>query len=1747
MEELKRRRKVLKCNLTKLENQVGGLFAREDILLEEYTVRLTRIEQLFSEFDKIQTEIEVLVDETNLELENSHREEFESKYFVIKAKLQKEIKQKQLVTNEVNQGNGNNSEMTATINTLAQNQNQLTGILSNLTGNSGHSTPHGGAPIETQSKILLPVMNIPKFNGDFKEWKSFFDLFQSIIHTNNNLSTIQKYHYLKQSLEGEAASVLKHLVITEANYETAYELLQKKYDKEDLIIEMHLETLMQCPPLKHASVDEFRKLLNVFEETLRALSALKLPTEHWNCWVNYLLVSKLDKETQQLWRRKSVALNRPSYEILFDFLDKRIFELSTLYSASSSKDSKMLSSKPNVNRNKLVHASTTLICYMCKGNHHLYNCSSYLKLNLNERQDRVSKFGLCFNCLRGKHMVKDCKSFSRCQHCSKKHHSSLHMEKSNDNVLSTSCSTNLSSLSFSAILPTAIVFVKDANQQFQTCRALLDTGSQLSLVTESCVQRLKLRRKNARLSMTGIGGISSKQTSTRGKVPIEIFTRDKNNKYSVTAYILNKVTNDLPPVNIDLNLKQWFKDRCELADPDFNLSDRIDIILGCDIVFEAILDGRLTHDVNNLMACETTFGWIITGRVLEKENLTVCHTLVDVIDIDKSLRQFWELEEPKTESKLTPAEEECENHFKQTHMRLENGQYMVKLPFKTSSFELGDSYNAALKRLLSIEKRFSKNQELSNYYKDFMREYVNLNHMEKVENSNNIPTSGYYLPHHGIWKKSSSTTKLRVVFDGSCSTTSGVSLNDLLHSGPKIHIDLIDILLRFRLGCVCYAADIKKMFRQILMAPEDRIFQMILWREASSDDIETYVLSTVTYGTSCAPYLALRVLKQLADDEKDNHPLGSMLLQNSFYVDDLIRSDDSIEEAQANIKDVIEILDKGKFSLHKWSSNSSEVLKSLPDQLYEDRNFENNEDNFVKTLGINWCSNSDELAFKVNFISLANITKRSVLATIARIFDPLGLLSPCVVVAKIFIQKLWLQKIDWDDPLSPKLQKEWSEYCRQLPLLESMHIPRWYHTYKSSQIQLHGFADASEAAYGAVIYLRVHEDDEVKITLVAAKTKVCPLKQISIARLELCAALLLTKLFKQVVSALQYDEKQLSLHAWSDSTTVLAWLNDYPRRWSTFVGNRTTKILEYLPYEKWNHIKSSENPADVASRGLNPEDFLKCDLWWKGPEFLYNDKVINQSRNMNFQTQEETRKTCLILAEQQTDDNLHILDQIIDKHSSLMTILRITAWCIRFINISLCKSKGVEHDLQNYIATDEIEAAELLYILRTQHIRFNDEIHTLKRNAELTRRCQLWNLEPFLDEKGVLRVGGRLQCASNVPFKQRHPVILHKNDHLSYLIVYFYHHKFLHASGRLLESNIRSKYWIIGVKYLIKRIVRGCTTCVRYKAESCKQKMASIPSSRFTMEKPFANTGLDYAGPITVLSWKGRGAKQIKSYIALFICMSTKALHLELVMDLSSESFIAAFKRFAARRGVVRNIFSDNGTNFQGAVRHLKEVHQYFKEKQNSEGIHRYLTEHEINWKFIPPAAPHFGGLWEAGVKRVKHHLKRITSSAHLTYDELNTLLCQIENCLNSRPLVPISDNIDDCLVLTPNHLLTGGSVMLVPETEVNESVKHYRSRWQYIQRLHNDFWKQWQKEYLSTLNQKYKWIKKQRNLKIGDVVLIMEQNLPPGKWLLGLIQEVHPGTDGLVRVVSIKTKNGIIKRPIVKLILLLDDKDVKS
>ncbi|XP_025264886.1 uncharacterized protein LOC112638071 [Camponotus floridanus] len=1001
----------------------------------------------------------------------------------------------------------------------------------------------------------------------------------------------------------------------------------------------------------------------------------------------------------------------------------------------------------------------------------------------------------------------------------------------------------------------------------------------------------------------------------------------------------------------------------KLADPKFNVSADVDILIGAEIFWSILCIGQIKASANHPILQKTRFGWILAGRLTPSSHKSQCirafHATISNSQLHAQLTRFWQLETVSNPRHYTDEESRCEESFLNNFTRNDQGRYIVKLPFKDqANGKLGNSKDSALKRFYNLEKRFKRYPDLKAQYAHFLREYLALGHMKQIHESVDGLSESFYFPHHCVFKSASPASGIRVVFDASSKSSTGVSLNDILMTGPVVQQDLISILLRFRTFRYVFVADIIKMYRQILIDPSHACYQRILWREDQASEVQTFELATVTYGTTPASYLATRCLKHLAESNRDKYPMGSVCVERDLYVDDLLSGADTLSETVKARDETINLLRLGCFELSKWASNSPELLKNIHDQT--DNTVIINHEASSRILGMHWNQSLDELHFSyIPDAEHKNLSKRVILSEVSRLFDPLGLLGPAVVLSKLLLQDLWQLGIHWDESVPPDINTRWNKLKSQFEDFNRLKIPRCIKFNSESQAtQIHGFCDASQRAYGACVYVRTQiGPEEFGCKLLASKSRVAPLKALSLPRLELSAALLLAQLIDKINDSFPITNMKIFL--WSDSTIALNWISSPSRKWAIFVANRVGEIQRLTNLNSWRHVSSADNPADILSRGLHPRELEDSAMWWNGPAFLMTRESLWPNGEFTILSNDipESIRTTVAVA---TIEN-SVVEGLLRKHSNLNKICRILAYCLRF-------SKARRSDpFTSFVTCEEISFALNVMCKTAQKTDFPEEYRALSKGEAIRTTSNLLSLSPFIDTNGLIRVGGRLRNAE-LSFDTCHPILLSRNHILTRLIILREHERNAHAGLQATMTAVRQRFWPLSLRSVTRKILQNCVTCFKNKPTISEAIMGALPAGRITVSRPFHHCGIDYAGPLLIREGKRRNARISKAYVAVFVCFATKVIHIELVSDLTSEAFIAALKRFVSRRGKPAVIYSDNGTNFVGAQKQLHEFYESLGRDSAQTDINNFLRDQKTTWNFIPPNAPHIGGLWEAAV-----------------------------------------------------------------------------------------------------------------------------------------------------------------------------------
>lgn len=1155
-------------------------------------------------------------------------------------------------------------------------------------------------------------------------------------------------------------------------------------------------------------------------------------------------------------------------------------------------------------------------------------------------------------------------------------------------------------------------------------------------------------------------------------------------------------------------------------------------------------------------AVRTSLGWTINGPMGydHLEAVTNCIEATSTADTEcpamQLVRRLWEgnldwsLDD---EEYAMSREDKGVLELWDNTINTVNGHYELPIPFRDENPALPDNVEMAKKRLQGLRRRLARDPGLRKGYTDEMQRLLVQDYAESVPLSELEGSQGttWYIPHHPVFNPNK-PEKLRIVFD--CAATyRDTSLNARVLQGPDLNNKLLGVLMRFRRERIAVMADIEAMFHQVRVAPQHRDALRFLWWK--DGDLmrapRPYRMKVHLFGGVWSPSCAAYALQRTLADHGDRHPLAAETAKEGFYVDDLLFSTSSVDATAQLIQELQGLLGAGGFHLTKWVSNEREVLRSVPS---EERHTAVKKVDLCsdtlpteRALGMLWDLERDQLSVRVQVQPRA-MTKRGILGVVSSVYDPLGLVSPVTIRAKMIFQEECRRHTGWDTSLLNDNQKAWSIWLDELPELTKYQVPRCYKesaTVPFLSCQLHHFCDASQKAYGVVSYLRMlGRAGGTSCSFVFGKAKLAPLKQLTIPRLELTAAVLAVKVDKLLHRELGIAVKPSVF--WTDSTTVLQYIRNPESRFRTFIANRVTAIRDWTSGSQWRYVNTTLNPADDASRGLSAKEMTSECRWIKGPRFLQESEVNwPQAPSHVHDWACDPEVLSLATTVQRGTDapspQCHLLPALWKQYSSWYRLLKAVAWLRRYFAWLKDHKETDKHTAA--LRTQDLREASTAILRTVQRESYGAAVKTLGELPRLPKTNPLHQLEPFMGTDGLLHVGGRLDYAP-LPVCSRYPILLPKDHSITELIVKEVHETLAGHSGREHTLAIlRRTYWVPQCRRLLDTVIKSCVVCRRNNWTPLCQRQAPLPQDRVTpMAAPFSSTGLDCFGPFLIKL----GRKRFKRWGCLFTCMATRAVHLEVLMSLDTQALLNAIVRFSARRGLPTQLRSDNGTNMTGADKELRLAQQRWERDPHARGT---LLRKRIDWIFNPPRASHMGGVWERQIRTVRKVMRAVVGAQVLDDDRLHTLFCEVEDIVNSRPITSASDDPGDLEALSPLHILRPGSPVGPLLTTLvgrgDDSDPGYRRRWRHAQYLADQFWKRWLREYLPSLRRRHKALLPRRNFRVGDLVIVADETLPRRLWKLGRIVAVQPGSDGLVRQATVRTAHGRFQRPTSKLCLL--------
>ncbi|XP_053686266.1 uncharacterized protein LOC128735804 [Sabethes cyaneus] len=1553
--------------------------------------------------------------------------------------------------------------------------------------------------------------DLPIFSGNPEEWPVFMSMYNRTT-TMCGFTDDENIVRLQKSLKGKAYDAVKSRLMHSGNVSGILTTLKMLFGQPEVIIQSLIDKISSLPPIREDRLETLINFAVSVQNFCATVDACGMQEYIYNVTMLHQLVGKLPSSLKLTWAQHRLTLKNVNLASFGQWIYTLAEAASVVVfpptvrgmqsthneARGSRKGNAYLGAHsetfhPQENYESDTEEPSTVAatsfreaCPVCKGScKSADKCQRFLELSRESKWAVIREFGYCRTCLRIHRGVCKAKPCGK-NGCTYRHHALLHNdsrqkiagipERTQSPLPGTSrsdCNTHQATGSSALFryLPVTLYGTKKAIRTF----AFLDEGSALTLLDQDLANELCLEGSTRPLCLRWTGGTERHEANSR-VCNLQIAGIDKESKQFQLDEVRTVEELLLPQQTLDISeLSQLYPHLRNLPIESYS-NARPRILIGMKhaqlILMLKCREGRMGQPI----AIKTRLGWTVCGGWSTANDASLHHYTFHVCqcsdgfdeNLHQAMKDYFALDSlgvTKSEKLSLSTEDKRAMLLLESLTRLKEDRYECGLLWRYDDTRLPDSRSMALRRFVCLKKRLEKDSDLAKTLQDKIIDYEAKGYIRKLteeEIMQRVPRR-WYLPVFPVTNPNK-PGKVRIVWDAAASAH-GTSLNSALITGPDLLGSLFAILLNFRRRSVGLTGDIREMFHQIMIRLEDQPSQCFYWQDSHEDTV-VYVMRVMTFGACCSPTTAQFVKNTNAERFAYHYPAAYEAITKSHYVDDMLVSVDTEEQAIQLAKDVKHVHAEGGFEIRNWISNSSKVLASLKGSEADEKCLDlSSELATEKVLGMWWNTRDDVFTYKIGWhrydtallAGQRRPTKREVLRVLMSIFDPLGLISHVLSYLKILLQQIWRSGVQWDEPINEDSFHKWLTWLKVLPLVEQLRIPRCYNKLYSmddaDEIQLHTMVDASENAMAAVCYLRFLKDDIFNCSIVAAKTRVAPLKFVSIPRMELEAARLGARLSLTVAESLCI--RGFKKFYWTDSKNVLSWINSDHRRYNQYVGHRVSEILEISERCEWRWVPGKLNPADDATKWTSLPDLSSDHRWFKGAEFLQSlEENWPKSSCCNEATENELR-SCFLACHTHPISVLSFID-----FSSWKRLIRVVAQVHRFADNCRRRRAG-KCATTGTLTTDELLNAEQSLIRLAQREMYPNEIAALQgsnRDAGtsakvIPKSSSLYQLTPWLDERGIMRMRTRIAACHYATEDAKQPILLHKKHHITSLIVNHYHQKYHHQNHETVINEIRQKFRIPQLRACYNQVRRSCQRCKNYSTIPRPPYMADLPPARLAaFSRPFTHVGVDYFGPIEVAV----GRRVEKRWGMLATCLTVRAIHIEVVYSLSTSSCIIAIQNFIARRGAPQKIYSDRGTNFVGANRELRRI----SETINQHELMKEFADSGIEWVFNPPLSPHMGGSWERLIRTVKSNLMVVCRSKRPSDEVLHNLLVQVENIVNSRPLTHVPIDEDSAPALTPNDFLLGSSNGSKPLTTLDDSGATLKMNWCTSQILANQYWK---------------------------------------------------------------------------------------
>ncbi|XP_055943575.1 uncharacterized protein LOC129974831 [Argiope bruennichi] len=1271
----------------------------------------------------------------------------------------------------------------------------------------------------------LPKIALDMFDGNIKKFQEFWPSFEAAVHDNASLSKVEKFNYLRSLLMGGAARAISGLTLTNENYDKAVEILKDRFGQRQAVISAYMNTLLSLQPIRR--INNTAGLRNLYDEinnSIRSLESLGIDIDSYGNLLYPILDRCIPVELMLLFNRSQVErkVREPVVSDLLDFLKGEIEARERSFSErtellnpvtksnlSPFKKTQSSSFSRGVSSAATLGVSINKFCDFCpKETHRNEDC----KLSVQDKYKSLYDQYKCRRCFRKGHKKKFCYVKGiKCKTCGSQSHLEYLCERgqrpskggSVEGSSNESKDVGVNSLFRESMINTE----KRHNIYYQTARAdvvgsnkiargiriLIDSGSEASFLLESIAEEIGLPTVSVeKLKIHTFGSQSPHLRELKRKKAL-LKSPISDSHLECNILVIDKI------VGPDLIRSPSEGIVSVLRQEGFVLSDQggeeteIGLLIGNDLI-NKVLTGKTRRLSEFLMLYETIFGWVINGSSGGDDvlNCTLSmYTRVECCEEEKLsdlLYNWFQLESlgiSDSPSGRSESDEKIIQRFEE-NLRFENGRYVTGLLWKRDPVDLKDNFHLAKRQFDRLQRELDSDGFIRNQFEEIIKFQRENNIVEDCAEGD----AGYFMPYRSVVRKDKSTTQVRLVFNCSSSKRGDLSLNDYLEQGSNLNPSLLDVLLKFRIFEIVFCGDIEKAFLMIGVAEQDRRYLSFLWH--TNDKDREYVvlqMSRVLFGSRCSPFLLRATIRYHVRKYLERYPDCVDMLDNALYADDLCYGAETVQKAFSLSSGAVTILKDAGFNLRKLCTNSKE-LRTLWIQNGLSDGVGSEKDSKLKVLGLVWDLKEDCLGVDVvpllNSLESVRNTKRSVLSVVARVFDPLGFISPFVVRVKKLVQEIWERGIDWDSELPDDLRNKWERWCCEVGCLSDVRIDRccfsnWDRD--AGRMEMHIFCDASQVAYGAVAYFRWETSSgEVGAYFVMAKSRLAPLKKLSLPRLELMGALVGARLCKHLSVVFKNWVKRVVM--WTDSEICLHWIKSSASEWIQFVANRVVEIQNCVVPDRWFHCPGVENPADRLTRGVSAGSLKNDDMWWSGPPWLKAPQSDWPQQKLRVQDESIPEKKIVVHTTIVKDDPL--ID--ISRFSSLNKLLRVTAYVLRFLG----KLKGRSSQRGPLVAA-EISEAEEFWVKQVQREHFAPEITRLNRGQQILASSRIWSLAPYLQD-GLLRVKGRLE-QSELTQEEKHPILLPKSKYTDFLILHE-HNRGFHLGVIATLSRVRERFWI---------------------------------------------------------------------------------------------------------------------------------------------------------------------------------------------------------------------------------------------------------------------------------------------------------------------------------------------------------------